>query len=586
MRGTFATLAIVWRIASPYFYSDDRWPGRILLAAVVAIELAIVGINVLLNSWNNTFYNALQDKNWDAFVYQLGYFSILAAIYILLAVYQLYLNQWLQIRWRRWLTQAYLDRWLAHANHYRMQLRGDAADNPDQRIAEDVREFIDSGTTGVGILPIGLGLLNSVVTLGSFAVILWNLSGTAPLHLFGSTFAIPGYLFWAALIYAVIGTTLTHLVGRALTALNYQQQRYEADFRFNLVRVRENSEQIALLDGEPTERGRLLARFGNIVTNWRAIMSRQKKLTFLTAGYAQVSSVFPFVVVSPAYFAGAIQLGGLMQTASAFSSVQGALSFFVTAYRSLAEWRAVIERLAGFDESIAAAQAAASTPPVIALKPGEASIVSVRDLAVRLPNGTSLVNASDLSIKLGERVLVSGPSGSGKSTLFRALAGIWPFGNGTITVPKNARVMILPQRPYFPIAPLAEAVAYPAAPGTFDDGKVAELIAAVGLPSLVPRIREEAHWNRMLSLGEQQRLGIARALLYAPDFLFLDEATASLDEPAEAELYQLLDRRLSAATIVSIGHRATLAAFHKRRLAFNRDGDHYIVREAALAPAE
>jgi putative ATP-binding cassette transporter len=540
----------------------------------------------LLNSWNNTFYNALQDKDWNAFIYQLGYFCVLATIYIFLAVYQLYLNQWLQIRWRRWLTQAYLDRWLAEANHYRMQLLGDAADNPDQRIAEDVKEFIDSGTTGVGILPIGLGLLNSVVTLGSFAIILWNLSGTAPLHLFGAAWAIPGYLFWAALVYAVIGTLLTHLVGRALTALNFQQQRYEADFRFNLVRVRENSEQIALLDGEQTERNRLLARFGNIAGNWLAIMTRQKKLTFLTAGYGQVSSVFPFVVVSPAYFAGAIQLGGLMQTASAFGSVQGALSFFVTAYRSIAEWRAVIERLAGFDESIATARAAATRPPVIALAPSDAGIVSFKDLAVQLPNGAPLVNASDLSIKLGERVLVSGPSGSGKSTLFRALAGIWPFGKGTITVPKNARVMILPQRPYFPIASLAAAVAYPAEPDSFDAGKVAELIDAVGLPALASRIEEEAHWNRMLSLGEQQRLGIARALLYAPDFLFLDEATASLDEPAEAALYQLLERRLARATIVSIGHRATLAAFHKRRLAYRRDGDHYTVREASLAPAE
>jgi putative ATP-binding cassette transporter len=465
-----------------------------------------------------------------------------------------------------------------------MQLLGDAADNPDQRIAEDVKEFIDSGTTGVGILPIGLGLLNSVVTLGSFAVILWNLSGTAPLHLFGTTWVIPGYLFWAALIYAVIGTVLTHLVGRALTALNFQQQRYEADFRFNLVRVRENSEQIALLDGEQTERNRLLTRFGNIVGNWLAIMSRQKKLTFLTAGYGQVSSVFPFVVVSPAYFAGAIQLGGLMQTSSAFGSVQGALSFFVTAYRSLAEWRAVIERLAGFDESIANAKAAAINPPVITLAPSEARIVSFKDLSVRLPHSAPLVTASGLSIKLGERVLVSGPSGAGKSTLFRALAGVWPFGSGTITVPKNARMMILPQRPYFPIAPLAAAVAYPAEPGTFDAGKVAELIAAVGLPALAGRIEEEAHWNRMLSIGEQQRLGIARALLYAPDHLFLDEATASLDEPGEATLYQLLDRRLANATIVSIGHRATLAAFHKRRLAFNREGDHYAVREASLAP--
>jgi putative ATP-binding cassette transporter len=584
VRGLFSTLAIVWRIASPYFYSEDRRAGRILLAAVIVIELSIVGINVLLNSWNNTFYNALQDKDWNAFVYQLGYFCVLATIYILLAVYQLYLNQWLQIRWRRWLTQTYLERWLASANHYRMQLLGDAADNPDQRIAEDVKEFIDSGTTGVGILPIGLGLLNSVVTLGSFAVILWNLSGTAPLHLFGTTWVIPGYLFWAALIYAVIGTVLTHLVGRALTALNFQQQRYEADFRFNLVRVRENSEQIALLDGEQTERNRLLTRFGNIVGNWLAIMSRQKKLTFLTAGYGQVSSVFPFVVVSPAYFAGAIQLGGLMQTSSAFGSVQGALSFFVTAYRSLAEWRAVIERLAGFDESIANAKAAAINPPVITLAPSEARIVSFKDLSVRLPHSAPLVTASGLSIKLGERVLVSGPSGAGKSTLFRALAGVWPFGSGTITVPKNARMMILPQRPYFPIAPLAAAVAYPAEPGTFDAGKVAELIAAVGLPALAGRVEEEAHWNRMLSLGEQQRLGIARALLYAPDFLFLDEATASLDEPAEAALYQLLDRRLANATIVSIGHRATLAAFHKRRLAFNREGDHYAVREASLEP--
>ncbi len=586
MRGIFSTLAIVWRIASPYFNSEDRWPGRILLAAVIVIELSIVGINVLLNSWNNTFYNALQDKDWNAFIYQLGYFCVLATIYIFLAVYQLYLNQWLQIRWRRWLTQAYLDRWLAEANHYRMQLLGDAADNPDQRIAEDVKEFIDSGTTGVGILPIGLGLLNSVVTLGSFAIILWNLSGTAPLHLFGTTWAIPGYLFWAALFYAVIGTLLTHLVGRALTALNFQQQRYEADFRFNLVRVRENSEQIALLDGEQTECNRLLARFGNIAGNWLAIMSRQKKLTFLTAGYGQVSSVFPFVVVSPAYFAGAIQLGGLMQTASAFGSVQGALSFFVTAYRSIAEWRAVIERLAGFDESIATARAAATRPPVIALAPSDAGIVSFKDLAVQLPNGALLVNANDLSIKLGERVLVSGPSGSGKSTLFRALAGIWPFGKGTITVPKNARVMILPQRPYFPIATLAAAVAYPAEPDSFDAGKVAELIEAVGLSALASRIEQEAHWNRMLSLGEQQRLGIARALLYAPDFLFLDEATASLDEPAEAALYQLLERRLARATIVSIGHRATLAAFHERRLAYSRDGDHYTVREASLAPAE
>ena len=585
MKRHFATLVTIWRLASPYFRSEDKWPGRILLAAVVAIELSIVGINVLLNSWNNTFYNALQDRNWDAFVYQLGYFCILATAYIFLAVYQLYLNQWLQIRWRRWLTQTYLEKWLAGPNHYRMQLLGDAADNPDQRIAEDVKEFIDAGASGTGILPIGLSLLNATVTLASFAVILWNLSATAPLHVFGISLDIPGYLLWAALVYAILGTAFTHLIGRALIALNFQQQRYEADFRFNLVRVRENSEQIALLRGEQAERHRLLLRFANVVANWMAIMSRQKKLTFLTAGYSQAAIVFPYIMVSPAYFAGKVQLGGLMQTANAFGQVQTALSVFVNIYRQLAEWRAVVDRLSGFDDSITTARDSAVNPPVIAVVPTDAPAVNFRDLSVRLPNGVPLLNATDVTIKLGERVLVSGPSGAGKSTLFRALAGVWPFGDGTITIPKNARMMILPQRPYFPIAPLAAAVAYPAEPGEFDAAEVSELISAVGLPVLAPRIEEEAHWNRMLSLGEQQRLGIARALLYHPDFLFLDEATASLDEPSETALYKLLDQRLPQATIVSIGHRATLAAFHRRRLAFTRAGDRHVVQEAALASA-
>jgi putative ATP-binding cassette transporter len=477
------------------------------------------------------------------------------------------------------LTQTYLEHWLEGANHYRMQLLGDSADNPDQRIAEDIRQFIEL------TLTIGLQLLNSFVTLASFMLILWGLSAAAPLHIFGVQFDIPGYLLWAALIYACIGTALTHLIGRPLIGLNYQQQRYEADFRFNLVRVRENSEQIALLDGERAECTRLLLRFGNVVTNWMAIMLRQKKLTFLTAGYAQASVVFPFIMVSPAYFAGAIQLGGLMQTANAFAQVQNALSVIVTLYRSLAEWRAVVERLSGFNQSFAAARSVAKVPPVIAVTAENTDIVGFHDLAVRLPNGLPLVNANDIVFKPGERVLINGPSGAGKSTLFRALAGVWPFGEGTIKIPKNARMMILPQRPYFPIAPLGLAVAYPAEPGQFDSAKVSDVINAVGLPLLVPRIEEEAHWNRMLSLGEQQRLGIARALLYSPDFLFLDEATASLDEPSEAALYELLDERLPRATLVSIGHRATLAAFHDRRLGFVRAGDQYAVREAKLSSA-
>jgi putative ATP-binding cassette transporter len=575
-----STLAIIWRLARPYFFSEDRWAGRVLLGTVIAIELSVVAINVMLNQWNNRFYNALQERNWDAFIYELGFFCVLAAIYIVLAVYQLYLNQWLQIRWRRWMTRHYLDHWLAGANHYRMQLLGDAADNPDQRIAEDINMFIDR------TLAISVGLLSAIVTLVSFVVILWTLSAAAPLHLFGASFTIPGYLVWAALLYAAVGTTLTHLIGWPLVSLNFRQQRFEADFRFNLVRVRENSEQIALLGGETAERERLLDRFGYVVGNFLLIMQRTKKLTFLTSGYTQISIVFPFIVISPAYFAGAVQLGGLMQTASAFTSVQTALSFFVNAYRSLAEWRAVVARLDGFNIAAERARAAATAPQAIAVSTREGrDRVEIDDLLVRLPQGTPLVAADDIAIAAGERVLLTGPSGSGKSTLFRAIAGTWPFGAGTVRVPKGAKLMALPQRPYFPIGTLTAAVTYPAEPGTFGAEALSEVITAVGLPALAGRITEEAHWNRMLSLGEQQRLGIARAILQAPDYLFLDEATASLDEPAEAALYRLLNARLKRTTIVSIGHRSTLAAFHRRGLVLKRDGELNRLREAALAPA-
>jgi vitamin B12/bleomycin/antimicrobial peptide transport system ATP-binding/permease protein len=580
--GLASTLATIWRLAAPYFRSEDRLAGRILLAAVVAIELSIVAINVMINQWNLRFYNALQDRNWDVFVSELLFFCTLAAIFIVLAVYQLYLNQWLQIRWRRWMTQQYLDNWLLDANHYRMQLLGDAADNPDQRIAEDINLFIEKG------LYLGLGLLNAVVTLFSFIAILWALSASAPFELFGIRWDIPGYLVWAALIYSIAGTAITHWIGRALIDLNYTQQRYEADFRFNLIRVRENSEQIALLDGEAAEKERLLDRFAHVVGNWMLIMSRTKRLTFFSAGYAQASVVFPFAVVSPAYFAGTIQLGGLMQTASAFSSVQGALSFFVssTVYRQLAEWRAVIERLAGFERAVEAGRAVAVSPPVIEVTQGASTAgVELADVAVNLPDGKPLVTARDISIPAGNRTLVTGPSGAGKSTLFRAIAGIWPFGKGRIVVPAGARLMMLPQRPYFPVGTLAAAVSYPTKAGAFSAAQLAGALRDVGLPALAERLDEDAHWNRMLSLGEQQRLGLARALLEAPDYLFLDEATASLDEASESALYKLLQERLPNTTLVSIGHRSTLAGFHQRRLVFERDGEGHRLREAAIEGA-
>ncbi len=559
MKRLASSFAVIWRLSVPYFRSEDRWPARILLGAVVAIELAIVAINVILNTWYNFFYNTLQDHDWNGFVRAIVYFCIIAAVFTLLAVYQIYLNFWLQIRWRRWLTQTYLRQWLNTANHYRMQLIGDVADNPDQRIAEDLQSFTQN------TLSIGLGLLNSCVTLGSFVIILWRLSEDAPLELFGMS--IPGYLVWAALIYAVIGTWLTHLIGWPLIPLNFQQQRFEADFRFNLVRSRENAEQIASLRGEAAERERHLTRFGLVVTNWIAIMKRQKKLMWFTQSYSQAAVIFPYVMVAPVYFAGKMQLGGMMQTASAFNSVQNALSYFVTAYRSIAEYQAVVARLSGFEAAIEAGRAVALTQPAIETVPREgANAITVENLAVRLPTGAPLIDAEDLVLPAGDRVLVTGPSGAGKSTLFRAIAGIWPFGSGRVAVPSDARIMLLPQRPYFPVATLADAITYPARAGTFDDAKLADALTAVGLPHLVARLGEEAHWNRMLSLGEQQRLAAARALLHVPDYLLLDEATASLDEAAEAQLYRVLQDRLKGTAIVSIGHRSTLTAFHRRRV--------------------
>jgi putative ATP-binding cassette transporter len=434
-------------------------------------------------------------------------------------------------------------------------------------------------------LTLGTGLLNAVVSFCSFVVILWSLSQKAPLHLFGGSFDIPGYLVWAAIIYAIIGTALTHLIGWRLIPLNFQQQRFEADFRFNLVRTRENSEQIAALRGEAAERERHLGRFRPVIDNWLAIMQRTKLLTFFTASYGQASVIFPYIVVSPAYFAGAMQLGDLMQTGSAFRSVQEALSYFIESYRDIAEWRAVVDRLSGFEDAIEAGRAVALTPPTIEVIQRRGAPFAADRLDVRLPAGEPILAAEHLAFPAGDRVLVTGPSGAGKSTLFRAIAGIWPFGSGRVTVPADANVMLVPQLPYFPVAPLATAIAFPARAGTFDDVHIAEALVAVGMPHLVGRLHEEAHWNRILSLGEQQRLAMARALLHAPDYLFLDEATASLDEAAEATLYRLLQDRLTGAAIISIGHRSTLGAFHRRRIELEPEAALHRVRELPLVSA-
>jgi putative ATP-binding cassette transporter len=583
MRKLTSALATVFRIALPYFRSTEMWVALGLLAVVIGLRLFNVWLDVKFNYWNNDFYTALQKKDWPTFFYQMFVvFSWIAGLTIITTVYQIYFAQWLQIRWRNWLTHRYLDGWMANGTHYRMRLAGNPADNPDQRISEDTDRFTD------GFLSIGVALLGQIVTLVTFVFILWSLSAEAPLIIFGQPYAIPGYLVWLALGYAILGTALTHWIGKPLVALNFQQQRYEADFRFALVRLRENAEQVALLKGEPAERVELDHRFGSVLRNFYQIMRRTKRLTFLTAGYNQLAVIFPFILISPLYFAGTIELGGLTQVASAFGTVQAALSFFVTAYSTLAAWKAVVDRLDGFEQAIAHAEDLERAGPALEEDARGAGLV-IRDLAVRLPDGREIVQVPDLTVEPRQRVLVAGPSGSGKTSLFRALGGVWPFGDGAIHIPAGANLLILPQDAYMPLGSIRAALAYPAPAETLSTEQAAEALAAVGLPRLVPQLDEDAHWGNRLSGGEQQRIAFARAILARPDWLLLDEATSALDEKAEAAAYALIRRQLPDATVISIGHRSSLVALHDRflELVENGGGSHVLVERAepALAPA-
>ena len=563
-----------WRLSMPYWRSDEKGWAWGLLAAVTALNLSTVYLSVRFNYWRNDFYNAIQQLDEHAFFYQLMIFTILATIFIGVAVYQTYLQQMLQIRWRRWLTKRYLEAWLDARSYYRMQLAGPAADNPDQRIQDDLDRF--TGQT----LGLAQGVLNSVVTLFSFLIILWSLSGSlaVPLGPAGSV-VVPGYMFWVALVYSIGGTWLTYKIGRPLVGLNFMQQRFEADFRFSLVRLRENTESVALYGGEAREYGNFTDRFGRVVGNFWSIMKRIKTLNWFTNGYGQIAIIFPFVVASPRLFAKQILLGGLMQTAEAFGQVQGSLSFIVNSYADIAQWQSVIERLGGFEERIREIAEAARLPQAIAIERAGAGL-AVENLDLDLPDGTPLLRGVTLAAKAGEAVLIVGPTGSGKSTLLRALAGIWPYGRGSVRIGEGP-MLFLPQRPYLPLGTLKEALLYPQASDAIDDARLAEVLDTVGLPALKARLGEGENWAASLSIGEQQRLAFGRILLARPATVFLDEATSALDEAAEAELYRMLRAAPWHPTVVSVGHRSTILPFHDSVAEIAR----FAARSETLVPA-
>lgn len=550
----------IWALLRPYWVSEDRWPGRGLLTLVLALNLASVGLTVLLADWNRQFYDALQGKDAAQFLKLIGVFTGLAAVYIVVVVFALYFGQMLQIRWRRWLTDHYAQAWLTGRAYYLLQLAPSHAENPEQRIQDDINLVANL------TLDLLTGLLNAVVTLASFLVMLWTLSGTLEFSVAGIALAIPGYMVWAAVVYAAFGSVATHLVGRPLIDINFALERANADFRFRMIRVRENAESIALYGGEADEADRLQASFGQIWQTWWRLMKAQRRLTFFTAGYAQAATIFPVLVAAPRFFAGAITLGGLTQTAFAFGQVQSSLSWLVDAYPRIAQWMASVNRLLGFEEELRRAALLPQAVGSIQVTPAAEPALAVEGLHLRLPDGRSLLEGISVRIGAGERVVVQGPSGSGKSTLFRALAGIWPFGTGTVTRPRDGRILFLPQRPYLPIGSLRQVLGYPDRAPDHSDAALAQALRDARLPHLIPRLDEEANWALTLSGGEQQRIGFARALLYRPAWLFLDEATSALDETTERAIYALIQERLPGATIISVAHRPGVAAFHRRRL--------------------
>lgn len=551
----------VWYLTKSYWQSEEKKKAFFLLGCIIALTLGVVYMLVLLNQWNNSFYSALQNYDAKKIFDELIHFSWLAAIYILLAVYSYYLQQTLILNWRRWLTTRFIDIWLQNKTYYNLQMFGKDTDNPDQRISEDVRQFVEM------TLSFGIGILKAFCTFASFVVILYNLSGSLSFTFMGKTWTINGYMLWASLLYSVIGTYITHIVGRKLVKINFIQQKYEADFRFSMIRLRESAESVAFYRGEAQEGSVFKQRFKMLLDNFWKLVNKQKQLVFLNSGYSQIAIIFPFVVAMNRYLTKEVTLGGLMQVASAFGRVQDSLSYFVDMYSSIAQWQAVVMRLTCFGHHMHDVYQQAERFHVERF--AAADVVEVDNMQINLPDGKPLLENISFTLHPGHNVLIKGVSGSGKSTLLRAISGIWPFVDGKIFLPERDKLMFIPQKSYLPLGTLRAALNYPGNK-PIDDTELIYLMDLCQIGYLKDKLDLEADWSHVLSVGEQQRLAFVRAHIQQPQWLFLDEATSALDEDTEANMCSLLQERLQQTTVVSVGHRSTLNKYHELVLRLNK----------------
>lgn len=549
-----------WHLTRPYWTSDDKWRAIGLILVVIAFNLLVVYMSVLFNKWNNSFYDSIQQVNKKAFFSLLVTFSYYAFFYIIFQIISFYFNKTLEIRWRKWLTNYYIEKWLAQHAYYKTRFVSDYVDNPDQRISQDVGSFVST------VLGLTLGMISNIVSLCSFVFILYKISGAFAFTFAGHQFVINGYMVWVALLYAIAGTYITFLIGRPLIKLNFRQETVEADFRFGLMRIREYAENIAFYHGEKQERSKLDGKFNNVISNFMAIVYRQMRLDIFNVFYGQVAIIFPLLVASPRYFARLIQLGDLMQISSAFGRVQGALSFFIDSYGSLASLRATMDRLYGFEHAVSDAQKLKPIKRIVDAK----AYLQLNALNISLPNHErNLITNLNLTINSGDRVLICGKSGSGKTTFLRTLAGLWPYVDGEVRYNDSCRELFVAQRPYLPNVTLREAICYPLEHNLPSDEILAQVLSDCGLAYLASRLNDDEQWDKMLSLGEQQRIAFARILVNRPDIIYLDEATSALDESMEQHLYLILIERLPQSAIISVAHRTTLSKYHTKELNFN-----------------